>query len=131
MTPADFPALAQSQQAIARRNQTVRNLVYLAGVLLGLLVGLSWLILWPQHGPSPQDKLAIGFVGGLAASSLWLWAGAQTLFPQAAQCPACGHDWEIKEGRSVPARERMPNWSKCPGCGAEMASIAAHAQPPC
>lgn len=123
---ATFASRARAQKAIAKRNRTVRNLVYLTGVLLGVMGGVAWLVLVPGDDPKPQNKLAIGFVCGLSAAVVALVAGARLLFPVAARCPACGYDWEIKEGRSVQPSEQMQNWIKCPGCGAEMGEAVIH-----
>lgn len=120
---ADFAVQAQTQKALAQRNRTVRNLVLLAGVLLGVAAGAVWVGLDPEPGLKPQDKLAIGLVCGMVAAGV-LSMRSRSLFRSLARCPACGYNWEIKEGRYVQAHEQMPNWSKCPGCGAAMSDEA-------
>lgn len=110
----------QAQKQIALRNRTVRNRVWLAGVLAGVLGGAIWLIVAPDSGAKPQDKLAFGLVGGLAAAAGVQVAARRRLFPNQARCPTCGHDWEIPEGRSVRPDQQMPHWSRCPGCGTDM-----------
>jgi predicted RNA-binding Zn-ribbon protein involved in translation (DUF1610 family) len=119
VTPSPLSPV-QAQKHIALRNRTVRNRVWLAGVLAGIAGGVAWLILAPDHGTKPQDRLALGLVGGLAAAALAQITARQWLFPTLARCPTCGHDWEIQEGRSAQPRQQMTHWRQCPGCGIRM-----------
>ena len=78
------------QKALARQNQSVRNLHVFAGVLLGVLGALVWLLLWPDQAPSPVTKflLGVGF-GALAGCGLVLRPGGPASTAKAA-CPSCG-----------------------------------------
>jgi len=113
---AAFAAQALAQKALARRNRTVRNLVLLAGALLGIMTGIVWFVLAPTEAPKPQYKLALGvFCGALMAYQV-----GRRLLRLSARCPNCDYDWEIKEGRYVQPDQQMPNWSNCPGCGIDI-----------
>ena len=116
----DFASRALAAKAIARRNRTVRNLVFLAGVMFGVAAASIWIAVVPEGSPEPQNRFAICVACGLAASAAALGFGTRIVFPVHACCPACGYDWEIKEGRHVHPHEQMPRWSRCPGCGAAM-----------
>src|SRR5476649_1803168 len=113
----DFATQVRQQKALARRNQTKRNQVWLVGVLFGVATSGAWFLLSPTEGPSPQAKFVIGVIVGSLFAALYLVTQQSSLFPKEAACPVCGHSWEIKEGRFVPPQAQMPNWDKCPGCG--------------
>lgn len=105
------------QKALARRNQSARNLHVLVGTLLGLLGTLVWLLLWPDQAPSPIASLLLGVgAGALGGFGLVFRPGGLASAAKAA-CPSCGLGWEIKESRTSPPRQVMTNWDKCPGCG--------------
>ena len=119
----DLVTLVRQQKDLARRNQTVRNGTFLLGILIGLAASVVWLVLVPTEGPRNQNKILIGVVGGALLGSLLLVTCEAALFRLKASCPNCGHSWEIKEGRTVPAMAQMPNWDKCPGCGLRMNEV--------
>jgi len=110
---------ALSAKRLAQRNQTRRNLVLLAGVLVAVLSAITYVVLTrnPQIGGGALvAAVAIGSIAG----SLSLWRFSAIITRQEASCPSCGHSWEIKEGRSVPYAEHMLSWDKCPGCALPM-----------
>lgn len=107
----DLVEAVRQQKRLARRNQSVGRLVTLAGAL-------AWVLPAPADAkPKLVTALLFGSVAGTAIGLFVLHMHHAALFPCKAACPACGHDWEIKEGRAVLPMERMPNWDKCPGCG--------------
>jgi hypothetical protein len=112
------------QKALARTNQTRRNRIRLAGLLAGSALAALWFLLVPDGAPEPGLKLLIGTVGGFTLTDIAMALRSERLFPERARCPACGHDWEIKEGSNVPLREMMPTWDKCPGCGLLMSDLS-------
>ncbi|WP_394788279.1 hypothetical protein [Rhodoferax sp.] len=128
----DIVTLVRQQKALARRNQTVRNVILLVTVALCVGLSLAWMALAPTDGITPSIKILIGIVAGCMLAELVRNTHASTLFPKDAACPACGHNWEIKEGRTVPQKERMPTWDRCPGCGILMneAVLALHLRAP-
>ena len=120
---SNLVTLVRQQKALARRNQTVRNGVFLLGVLAGLVVAIVWFALAPVEGPKPQTKFLIGIALGAMLGVFVLGVHDSSLFPNKAACPTCGHSWEIQEGRGVPVMAQMPNWDKCPGCGMLMNEV--------
>ena len=117
MPCSDLPDRVREQKALARRNQTVRNLVLLVGVLVGLPAGGVWAAMTSAHDVSLHTSLLVGvFAGATLAGALAAWRSTW-LFPRLAACPSCNHSWEIREERTVPPAQRMPNWDHCPSCG--------------
>jgi hypothetical protein len=120
---AETPALACAaiaQKELARANRSRKNVRGLIGFAAGCAscAAAAWLLgASPEPGGLPFFLCIVaGAVGGaLSASQLRL---------QGAACPVCKHNWEIKEGRSVPVSEQMETWDKCPGCGLLMADWA-------
>lgn len=112
------------QKKLARKNQTRRNRIRLSGLLLGIAPAILWFLLAPDSAPEPGVKLLIGLVSGHLLAEIVMALRASRLFPEPARCPACGHDWEIREGSHVPLSEVMPNWDNCPGCGLLMSDLA-------
>jgi hypothetical protein len=124
MTQADDPASiameALRQKALARSNRSRRNIRMLGGFLAGFLVcGLAINATGIPHWSAANMFMlcvCIGAFSGAVATARMRFA--------AACCPVCAYDWNIKEGRSVPIRDRMEGWDKCPGCGLHMADWA-------
>lgn len=118
ITP-DLARLALEAKAQARRNQTRRNLSLLAGIVLGILATLTYVI-----GVSSQEATSATYILGVAvgatAAGLFLLTYSSKVTPDLAKCPSCNRSWEIEEGRSVPYSERMTSWDKCPGCALPM-----------
>ncbi len=115
--PPEIADMALEAKALARRNNSRRNLVLLVGILAGVSVAALWFVYSPLSSPQPKTKFLIGVVLGILAASVVLFWRQRYYYPKDAKCPACGYSWEIKEGRSVPFSERMEYWDKCPGCG--------------
>ncbi|MBB2776094.1 UNVERIFIED_ORG: hypothetical protein HNP28_001399 [Comamonas terrigena] len=115
--PSDIANMALEAKALARRNNSRRNLVLLGGIVAGVSVAALWFLYSPLSLPQPKTKFFIGVVLGVFAALFVLFWRQRYYFPNDAKCPACGHSWEIKEGRGVPLSERMEYWDKCPGCG--------------
>lgn len=103
---------------LARRHQSQRNLLLLAGVLIGAAVGIAWLVVREAPSSDSSTALVAGFFGGAVLGSVAAWWLSRRQAP--ARCPRCGYSWEIREGRGVPISERMPYWAKCPGCSIPM-----------
>lgn len=128
-----LPELAIKAKALAYRNRSRRNWVWLGGVLCGVVAGGLWLIFFPDSVANPKTNVSVSVVLGLVAAGLTLQVGQKTFFPETAKCPSCGYSWELTEGRYVPLSERMETWDKCPGCGFPMSDFmlerALHEEP--
>lgn len=112
-------AAALAAKQLAQRNRTRRNLVMLAGVVVGILAFAGYVVLMGDVGGGAGSfVLAVGL--GAAAAGVWLLRNSSRITPALASYPQCDHSWEIREGRSVPYSQRMPTWDKCPGCGLPM-----------
>ncbi len=119
LTPSLARAALQAK-ALARRNQTARNVVLLVAVLAGLAAGAIFLLFVPNADYYETVFLVSTLIGSLAG-----WAVLQknrTFTPRQAACPCCGYSWEIREGEHVALAERMPNWDSCPGCALPMST---------
>lgn len=116
--------LAIDAKALAYRNRSRRNWIWLGGVLFGTAAAGLWLVFFPESVADPKTSVAISVVLGLVAAGLFLLAGRKTFFPETAKCPSCGYSWELREGQYVPLSERMETWDKCPGCGLPMSDGA-------
>jgi hypothetical protein len=117
--PADYAAKAISAKALARKNYSRENLHVLVGVLAGTAIG--GLTLW-MHPFFFEENRPWGFLL-IAAAGMGVGFIFYARFPYtapAARCPNCGHDWTIREGKTVPLAEQMLQWDQCPGCGALM-----------
>ena len=112
---AQLAAAALAAKELAERNRTKRNLVLFGGVCGGVFLALAVLLLAPGRA-SVATTLVVCIAIGAALGSLANVALCSRITPVLSSCPSCGHPWEIKEGRSVPYRERMPQWDKCPTC---------------
>ena len=118
-----LPQLALKAKALAYRNRSRRNWVWLGGVLSGIAASACWVVFFSGSVVDPKTSISICVALGLAAAALALLAGHKTFFPETAKCPSCGYGWELREGRYVPLAERMETWEKCPGCGLPMSDF--------
>jgi 4-amino-4-deoxy-L-arabinose transferase-like glycosyltransferase len=119
-----LPQRAIEAKALAYRNRSRRNWVWLGGVLCGMAAAGLWLVFFPDSVANPKTSVSISVVLGLVAAGLTVLAGQKTFFPETAKCPSCGYGWELTEGRYVPLTERMETWDRCPGCGFPMSDVA-------
>lgn len=115
---ADYARRAIAAKALARRNQSRGNRALLAGALAGILLGGVWVVVEPD-GAAPFRKLLVSGAAGLLAAIYIHAIRTRRHPPPQAACPACGHDWEIRKAREL-TWQIMPQWDKCPGCGALM-----------
>jgi len=118
-----LPQLAVKAKALAYRNRSRRNWVWLGGLLSGIAASGFWLGFFSGNVVNPKTSVSICVALGLVAAALTLLVGQKTFFPQTAKCPSCGYCWELREGRYVPLAERMETWDKCPGCGFPMSDF--------
>jgi hypothetical protein len=109
--------MALEAKALARHNDSRRNLVLLVGILAGVSVAVLWFVYSPLSSPQPKTKFLIGVALGIVAASLILFLRQKYYYPMDEKCPVCDYSWEIKGGSTVPLSERMEYWDKCPGCG--------------
>ena len=111
---SEIAKAALSAQRLARANQRRRNLVFLAGALLG--TGLFTAAAVTTSGAAGLGTFTISIAIGVAAAVFCLVFCSKRVFTELAKCPRCEFSWEIKEGRTVPYEQQMQNWLKCPGC---------------
>lgn len=104
------------QKSLASKNQRLKNLKLLYGVVAGVMFAIGWFVMTPMASTSPIQKLLIGVFFGTILG-LFLISRLKT---KAAACPVCGFSWEIEESHYTPPDAVMTNWSKCPGCGCSM-----------
>jgi hypothetical protein len=117
--PPSVAAAALAAKQLAQRNSTRRNLVMLAGVVVGVLFFAGYVLL--MNGVAVGAGLFVLAVGlGATVAGAFLLRYSSRLTPDLAACPQCGESWEIREGRSVPYSQRMAYWDKCPGCSLPM-----------
>jgi len=122
MSVAISPSVARNAlkaKALACKNRTRRNLVLLSGVAFGVALAAIYFAI-ASTADAGFGGLLVAIAIGVAASGVFLFKFPERITPMLANCPSCGHSWEIKEGRSVPYAERMPYWDKCPGCSLPM-----------
>ena len=122
----NFPQKAIAAKALAYRNRSKRNWIWFGGVLSAIAALLLWLTIAPTSGPELKTKVFICLIGGLFISGITLKVAFHRINSETANCPACGYNWELKEGRFIPLAERMETWDKCPGCGGEMGDFVLH-----
>ena len=122
----NFPQKAIAAKALAYRNRSKRNWIWFGGVLSVIAALLLWITIVPTSGPELKTKVFICLIGGLFVSGITLKVVFHRINPETAKCPACGYNWELKEGRFIPLAERMETWDKCPGCGGEMGDFVLH-----
>jgi len=113
-----LPADVVAAKRLARRHQSQRSLLLLAGAAIGVVVGVVWVAGQEASSPNWSTALFGGLVGGLVLGSVLSWQLSKRQAP--ALCPRCGYVWEIREGRGIPITEQMPYWDKCPGCSIPM-----------
>lgn len=121
--PETLPQLAIKAKALAYRNRSRRNWVWLGGILSGVVAGGLWLIFFPDTVANPKTIVAVFIALGLVAAGLTLQLVQKTFPPETAKCPSCRYSWELAEGRYVPLTERMETWDKCPSCGFPMSDF--------
>jgi ribosomal protein S27AE len=110
-------ASVREQKALAQRNRSIRNWVFLSALLTSGLVFAIWYVISPTTDKELKLRVIGCFAGGGLLHYLTISLQERILTPKGAACPRCGYSWEIKEGRGVHASEVMTNWDKCPGCG--------------
>jgi hypothetical protein len=106
----------EKQKTLAEHNRTRRIGVLLGGILCGVFLGAVWIVIVPDSSPSPKAKLSVGLALGILAGMLFEKMCLELVYCEMARCPVCGYDWEIKEGKTVPLKDQMLTWDKCPGC---------------
>lgn len=119
IAPGDASRILEAK-SLARRNRSKRNAILLIGYLLGMGGAIIWELLDPSSSPNSSSKIFWGMIVGPGAAFVFLHFFERHYISQLAQCPKCGHSWEIKEGRGIPHTEIMEYWDKCPGCGSLM-----------
>lgn len=104
-------------KSLARSNRSKRNVILLIGYLIGMGSAIIWDLIAPNSWPKSGQKIFLGMMGGPCAALVFLRFFESRYISALAQCPQCGYDWEIKEGRGISHAEVMEYWHKCPGCG--------------
>jgi 4-amino-4-deoxy-L-arabinose transferase-like glycosyltransferase len=115
-----LPQLAIKAKALAYRNRSRRNWVWLGGVLCGAAASGLWLFYFPNDLLDSKPILFTSLLIGLITAGLVLVVWHKKFYPENAKCPSCGYSWELKEGSYVPLSEQMDAWDKCPGCALPM-----------
>lgn len=118
-----FAQLAIKAKALAYRNRSRRNLVWLGGVLCGTAGAGFWIVFFPGSVVDPKTSVGVSVLIGLVAAALTLLVGQKIFSPETAKCPSCGYSWELTDGSYVPLAERMETWDKCPGCELPMSDF--------
>lgn len=117
--PADYAAKAIAAKALAQKNRSRENFHLFVGVVAAAAVGGLTLWIHP-HFFEENRRWGLLLIAAVGIGAGYL---SHALFPfkaPVARCPNCGHDWTIREGKTVPLAEQMLLWDQCPGCGALM-----------
>ena len=73
-----------SPEEFKLRQEKVRRLVLLRGVLLGLIMGAWWALFAPDSLVEAPLRYVLGIVAGVLATGSYLFYLRETLFPKAA-----------------------------------------------
>jgi len=115
--PPGVAKLAVEAKALARRNNSKRNVALFVGFLLGMGIALFWNLYSPIAYLSPKMNLLFGIMIGAFVALLIIVLQEKCDTSEEAVCPVCCHSWKIKEGKGVPIAEQLESWDRCPGCG--------------
>jgi 4-amino-4-deoxy-L-arabinose transferase-like glycosyltransferase len=76
------PQLAIKAKALAYRNRSRRNWIWLGGVFCGTAAAGFWLVFFPDNVANPKISVSVSVVLGLVAAGLTLQAGQKISPPR-------------------------------------------------